>query len=229
VDLKTKRESERAEEIEKRKKDVIKAAREVFLQKGIDKAKMTDIAAGAGVGVASVYRYFATKTDLLLEVAVDYWESEKEYIDTILIEQGPNDNLNGYKKVKKLLGIFQHIYTEQPNFLKFLEMFDNHIIREGVPFERLELYEISALSFKPLIFNAIEQGKNDGSIRKDVDAELFYMTTAHALMSLSQKLLLRGSVLRTDRTVEGLEQIKLLSDMAVKYIWTDTMSLTKEV
>ena len=209
---------ERSLPIEKRRQRVILGAREVFLEKGIDNAKIAEIADRAKVGVASVYRYFSTKTDLLLEVAVDYWRSEMEYTSEPLLYEISKLNLTGCEKVEKILKIFQRLYKEHPDFFRFLEMFDNHVIKEGIPPEKLEFYEMNIINSKPLLYEAIEQGKEDGSIRKELDTVKFYMTITHSLMSLSQKLLIRGHIITSDRTVDGLEQINLLVDMAVKYI-----------
>ena len=40
----------------------VEISAEMFLKRGIDAVKMTDIADACGVGVATLYRYFGTKT-----------------------------------------------------------------------------------------------------------------------------------------------------------------------
>jgi AcrR family transcriptional regulator len=57
---------------------VIKAASEVFAEQGMS-ASMADIADRAGVGNATVYRSYATKTDLLADVAIN-WLTEMDAI-----------------------------------------------------------------------------------------------------------------------------------------------------
>lgn len=47
----------------------VQAAAQLFLQRGIGAVKMTDIAQTTGIGVASLYRYFTTKTNLRLPQA----------------------------------------------------------------------------------------------------------------------------------------------------------------
>ena len=43
---------------------VVAVAAQLFLRDGVEQVKMTDIAREAGVGVATIYRHFQTKTRL---------------------------------------------------------------------------------------------------------------------------------------------------------------------
>lgn len=217
MDLKTKRKKELFEQKERRKDEVISAAVEVFKEKGIENSKMTDIAEKAEVGVASVYRYFKTKPDLAVEVAIKFWDMEINSIYT----EFDKDNINkliGIEKLKTILNVFVNLYNNHKDFVRFLEEFDNYVIKEQIPSEKLENYEKSIINLKNIIFEALEEGKVDGSIRSDIDNEVFYITVSHSLMTLAQKLILRGNILKSDSDVSGESQIKLIIDMAVNYI-----------
>lgn len=217
MDLKTKRKKELSEQKEKRKEEVIAAAVEVFKEKGIENSKMTDIAEKAEVGVASVYRYFKTKSDLAVEVAIKFWDME---INSLYSELD-KDNINkliGIEKLKTILNVFVSLYNNHKDFVRFLEEFDNYVIKEQIPSEKLESYENSIINLKHIIFEALDDGKKDGSIRKDIDNEIFYITVSHSLMTLAQKLILRGTILKSDSDVSGITQIKLIIDMAIGYI-----------
>ena len=52
---------------------ILDASFELFAERGIDTIAMTDIAKKAEIGVASLYRYFETKEDLAIEVAIHAW------------------------------------------------------------------------------------------------------------------------------------------------------------
>ena len=58
---------------QRRKERIVLIAAELFLQNGIEEIKMTDIADAAEIGVASLYRYFGTKTAIAIEVGVLLW------------------------------------------------------------------------------------------------------------------------------------------------------------
>lgn len=70
----------------------------------------------------------------------------------------------------------------------------------------------------PVMIDALELGKKDGSINQCLNSEQYYMTITHTLMSLSQKLILRNIILTSDNDFEGRMQLELVKDMALKYI-----------
>jgi AcrR family transcriptional regulator len=60
---------------ERRVADLMKAAREVFSQNGYQETSTAEIAERAGVVEGTIYRYFASKRDLLIKV-VEIWYQE---------------------------------------------------------------------------------------------------------------------------------------------------------
>jgi AcrR family transcriptional regulator len=54
----------------RRLQDLLEAATRIFARDGIAKAKMTDVAAEAGIPVSSIYDYFPSKEDLAYEIPI---------------------------------------------------------------------------------------------------------------------------------------------------------------
>ena len=222
MDLKKKRKIELENQKEKRKKAVILVAIEVLKEKGIENTKMTDIAEKAQIGVATVYRYFKTKTDLVIGSAIVLWKMEISSLHHQFYEESFIE-LSGAERVRIILSTFITLYYNHSKFICFLEQFDNYIIKEHIVPEKLEGYEKSIIDLKSVMFDAIEQGKKDSSIKATVDKNVFYITIAHSLMSLCQKLILRGEILSSDREIQGDTQLELVIDMAMDYISTTSI------
>ena len=217
MDLKTKRKNELNAQKEKRKEEIIKIAIEVFSEKGIENTKMTDIAEKAEVGVASVYRYFKVKQTLVIDAAIKMWEGViKDFYNEFKTEE--YEKLNGIQAVAKILSVFKDLYINNKDFIKYIEEFDNYIVKEKVSPEKLEDYENNILNLMPVMFEALEKGKLDKTIKLSVNYEEFYMTITHALMSLCQKLISRNTILHSDDDIAGEAQVNLIIDMAIKYI-----------
>jgi AcrR family transcriptional regulator len=217
MDAKSKRMLERNQQIEKRKEEILNAAIEEFIQNGIDNSKISDIAKRAVVGSATVYRYFETKPKLVIECATKLWNGEMNSIlPRINVES--LDSLNGFEQVQKVLNIFVAIYEECPFLLRLLEQFDNYIVNEKIPREQLSQYDVGIAASRDLILKAIKAGQEDGTIRRDFDVLQFYMTIAHAIMALSQKLLMRGDILPSDKEIDGKTQISMLIEVALDFI-----------
>jgi AcrR family transcriptional regulator len=217
MDLKNKRKIELENQKERRKIEVILVAIEVLKEKGIENTKMTDIAEKAQIGVATVYRYFKTKTDLVIGAAIVLWKMEISSLHHQFYEESFIE-LSGAERVRIILSTFITLYYNHSEFICFLEQFDNYIIKEHIAPEKLEDYEKSIIDLKSVMFDAIEQGKKDSSIKATLDKNVFYITIAHSLMSLCQKLILRGEILSSDREIQGDTQLELIIDMAMDYI-----------
>lgn len=217
MDLREKRKIEIDNQKKRRKEEVVLAASEVFKKQGIENTKMTDIAEKAEIGVASVYRYFKTKPDLAVEVACKFWSDEISELYQYYTQE-EFLHKNGITKVKEILEVYLKLYEEHQDFIRFMDEFDRYVIKENISKEKLKTYEKSIIDLKSLLLNAIEEGNEDGTIRRDLAREEFYFSINHALMSLCQKLILRSDVLESDKYVKSEDQIKMIIEMAVKYI-----------
>jgi AcrR family transcriptional regulator len=217
MDLKNKRKIELEKQKDRRKEEVIFAAIQIFKENGIGNAKMTDIAEKAQIGVASVYRYFKTKADLVIEAATMFWDLEvRELLENY--NDATFEKLNSIEKIKNILDFFAEFYENHKDFVRFIFELDNYIVNEQITEDKLVNYENCIIDFREVIFDEIRKGKGQGLIRKDISESEFYNTITHALMSLCEKLVLRGNILKSDKEVDGKKQIKLIIDMAVNYI-----------
>jgi len=79
-------------------------------------------------------------------------------------------------------------------------------------------YESGIIDTREILLEAIHLGQKDGSIRSDIDALQFYATATHAVVALSQKLLLRGDVIQSDQEIGAKAQIALLIEMELYFI-----------
>lgn len=217
MDLKTKRKQEVELQKEQRKDEVVVAAIEVFKRKGIENTKMTDVAEEAQIGVASIYRYYKTKPELVIAAATLFWKQE---IDGLYhrFASGSFVAASGIEQVRIILEGFCHLYKAHPAFLKFLHEFDSYVVKEGIAPDKLSAYETSIINLKGHIGSAFQVGVADGSINPAINYEVFYDTITHTLMSLCQKLLLRGDIISSDKAVDGETQIRMVIDMAINYI-----------
>lgn len=217
MDLRQKRKQE--QEIIKNQKmeEVINTALEVFCRQGIDNTKMTDIAEAAEIGIASLYRYFKTKPEIAIEAACRLWQDTIKAL-TELSNAKLQQARNGREQVEEIFQLFLELFHNHQSFLKFIDEFDRYIIKEQVPQEKLKKYEKSIIDLEIVMMNAIERGRADGTIRKDFDAEVYYFSTTHTLMTLCQKLLLRGRMLESDDIIQGEQQIQMVIDMSVRYL-----------
>lgn len=206
------------EEVKKvRMKEVIEKAAIIFCENGIDNTKVTDIAKEANIGVASVYRYFQTKADIVIQVGIKFWKDEA----VKLYEKFNTDSFKrkqGLEQAEELLNVFMTLYKEHKNFLRYINYFDNYVVKEQIDALKLVEYEQNVINIKELIINAIKRGQADNTIRSTIDPEEFYITITHMLMSLVQKLALTGDILICDGNVPPERQIEEVIKMVLFYV-----------
>jgi AcrR family transcriptional regulator len=75
----------------------------LFLEHGAENVRMTDIAEACGIGVASLYRYFGTKSAIMLEAGTLLWQDVARLFEQ-QFHSPEYDAASGFGQVKILLG-----------------------------------------------------------------------------------------------------------------------------
>jgi TetR/AcrR family fatty acid metabolism transcriptional regulator len=143
------------------KRDVIlRAAIDVFAERGYFNAQVADVARAAGVAAGTVYLYFRSKDDLLVQIfersmriALD------EGRDVLANTADPRERLRRFARLhlgrlgrdRNLAIVFQ---VELRQSTKFMERFSSTLLRD----------------YLGLIRGAVEDGQRDGLFRSDVKA-----------------------------------------------------------
>lgn len=186
---------------------IVARAAEVFLARGIADVKMTDVAEAAGVGVATLYRRFSTKTDLAVLAASQLWGRFNRRIHTI-VESDEFLRLDGFDRLNALLDAYRDAYLEHTGFLRFLDELDHLVLSEGLAADRLAAYGAELDSFYLMFDDAYLLGRMDGSVTREVDFPAFYHALAHALTSVAQKFA-RGEVIPSDNFAQAASASEL--------------------
>lgn len=201
---------------DKRIERAVSVCAELFLERGIENVKMTDIAEQSGVGVATLYRYFGTKTAIASEAMTFLWNDLRSLFSGIF-ESEPFISQTGLKQISDLLKMFVVLFTAHKDFMRLLGEFDTFVLRENVPPEELKKYESSIIDFYPVVESAYRKGVADGTMREIKEFRLFYMTYAHALTELCKKFI-EGEILPSDDFSNAENELELLIECAVNYL-----------
>lgn len=188
------------------------SAATLFLRDGIAAVKMTDVAELAGVGVASLYRRFGTKTNLAIAAGTLIWERFNASIRTLLYEERFTGATGGWRLVQ-LLAHYCDEYQRHPDFVRFLDEFDHLVVAEHVSLEDLSSYGEAVDSFYPIFEAAYREGLSDGSITREVDFPVFYRTVAHSMMGIAQRIV-RGDIIPSDDFTNGTNELECVVEMA---------------
>ncbi|MDY2840886.1 MAG: helix-turn-helix domain-containing protein [Treponema sp.] len=205
---------------------ILDASFELFAERGIDTIAMTDIAKKAEIGVASLYRYFETKEDLAIEVAIHAWKKEEKIFHQVY-SSSDYDSKTGFEQLRVLLNIFTTAIDSQTKFFRFIYFFDGFVKKENVDIERLSKYESIITNVNLIVLNALEKGVSDGSINyqksennhiSNASIKEMHFTIMHALFSMAQKMALSGEMLYMDREVSASTQLELMGNLILASI-----------
>jgi len=206
----------------KRIENAVATCAELFLKYGIDAVRMTDIANESGVGVATLYRYFGTKTGITIAAMTYLWDQMNEMINGVF-ESEMFLSQSGLKQLHDLMKMYIVIYQAHPAFMKTLGEFDLMLSFENVPKEELKDYERSVINFYPVFEKAYVAGLADGSVREIPDIKLFYLSYAHSLMELSKKLI-QGELLPSDDFSFAEKELETIIDTVIYFLKKEDQS-----
>lgn len=142
------------------KKEILDAAKQLFLSKTYEETAITDIMELAGGAKGMFYRFFQSKEEVIHALG-----------DQMFFENNPFEavkkcsKLNGLQKIRQVLAFDradeerEHINTQAITILK-----DPRILAAAIQANRRKL--------TPLWFELIEEGQRDGSIRTEYAKEL---------------------------------------------------------
>ena len=105
---------------------VVEVATRLFLSRPLSSVTVRDVAQEAGVGEATVYRYFSTKSALIVACAL---KLEGEVVQYFLRESSPAD---GYARLAKFYASYVDMFAFRPELYRFLYEFDTFCVEQRV-------------------------------------------------------------------------------------------------
>ncbi|MEG0777720.1 MAG: helix-turn-helix domain-containing protein [Oscillospiraceae bacterium] len=177
---------------EQNKNLVIEKALRCFIECGIDRTKIKDIARAAHLTERSVYRYFETKADIVQAAAYLYWDITTKQVSK-RVEEAGLDQMSGIDQIRALLTFYSNMYFENPRGIMFTLDAEMLLYNAGKNKEVLnrppEPYEGSK---SPLVL-AIHKGIEDGSVSPKINAKELYYNAYDSILSVMQKLAIEAT------------------------------------
>lgn len=143
---------------DERRKEIIKAARELFQEKDYDKMTMLDLMKKLNIAKGTIYHYFSSKEDLLESVVEDLIDEELKRKKRLL-NSSQCSNLNALEKFLMLLTT-DTMANDNEQILESLHHPGNTLMHTRL----LGLY---ILKLAPIFAKIIEEGCNQGVFKTE--------------------------------------------------------------
>lgn len=206
--------SKREQQKQQRRQNIIQIAKELFLEHGVKTIQMQDVATAANIGIATLFRYFPKKEYLMIAATNAITDEMASDIGKI-IEQ----TVTAYEKIDQILDYYIEM-TNDPQ-LRLAKFFESYDLYEKIAEESPEQYAeyLSARGrLAGILFTLGEQGQRDGSLRSDVDLDVFILTMVQNFSLFSFK----SSLTRHDTNLSSLlssdKQLAMMKDVFLRYI-----------
>lgn len=141
------------------KERILKTAIKIFAEKGLDGARINDIAAQAGLNKRMIYHYFGSKENLYVEVLR---ENIKKVCDAGASGYDPKDDLQ--TNIQRILKKYMYFLAENEDFLRLVnwEALNRGAYVAGLLSEFRNRYQES-------LNEMLEKGMENGLLRSDLD------------------------------------------------------------
>ena len=188
---------------------IVDVATSLFIKRSINDVTVRDIALEAGVGEATIYRYFSRKETIVLQCTMKLQNEVNQYYFNL------DEGKTGLDKIAIFYNSFLEIFKDKPYYYNFIKDFDAFMISQSDT-APLSQYEKGLDEFKNSFFSAYQLGVQDGSITPMKNIDVFYFATTHSLLELCKKLSSNKALLTQDKTLKKSAEIQCLINIILK-------------
>ncbi len=174
--------------------EILDAARQLFCEKGYEQTVVAEIAARIGVVEGTVYKYFASKRELLLKV-LEHWYEEMfgDYARDLAIAQGSRESLQ--------LLVWRHLRSIRDYPLLCRLMFRE--VRSEADYHGSVLHQLNR-QYTELLVAVLDAGQQRGEFRRDLPLPLLRDMVYGAIEHHSWNYICGRGALDIDRIAEQM-------------------------
>ena len=169
-----------------RRERLLDEAFRLFAARSIESVKLTEIAEAAGLGIVTLYRYFKTKPDLVIELGTILWlryyvDVEAEY------EKRGGARMNAAEELEFFIDSIIELYRSHKDVLKFNRNFDTYVQHEECSAEQMRPYNEAVNVFAHKFHTVYLKAQKDGTLDLRIPEKRLFVNTLYAVLSLAGK------------------------------------------
>ena len=169
-----------------RRERILEEAFRLFSEHSIEAVKLTDIADASGIGIATLYRYFGTKPDLAIEIAVKKWYEFAVFVESEYQRRG-GMAIDASEELDFFLDCFIELYKNHKDILRFNRNFDTYVKHEGCTEEQMRPYNEAVSQFAERFHAVYLKGQKDGTLDIRFPERKFFLNILYIMLSVAGK------------------------------------------
>ena len=186
----------------------------LFSERGIETVAMSEVAKACGLGIATLYRYYKTKLQLVLAIAVRQWTDYEAYIRALRVEKRVSE-MTAAQELDFYLDFYIDLYQSHKDMLRFNQDFNNFVRHDGATPEQLAPY-VDAINILGRMFGELyEKGRRDGTIRTELPEARMFAATSHIMLAVVVRYA-QGLLFSADSEADMTREILLVKRVILR-------------
>jgi AcrR family transcriptional regulator len=203
-----------AAEMAQRRQKILETGYRLFTEHGIEQVSLDKIARQSGIGIATLYRYFSNKQELVIETGTMVWQefNLKYHART----GSPEENgRSGREEMEFFLDYFLELYRDHRDLFRFNQFFNIYIKNAGADDKQLspytEMIEVQADYFR----RAWEKGQRDHTLKSDNNWRQVFSACLHIMFAAATRYAV-GLLYKPEDAMEAEAELKMLRDVLLE-------------
>ncbi|WP_214708270.1 MULTISPECIES: TetR/AcrR family transcriptional regulator [unclassified Exiguobacterium] len=205
--------SKRQQNKEERLNRIISQAEILFLKDGFERVQMQDIADAAEIGVATLFRYFPKKDQLIVAAAVRNLAPTLDAFKELTSRTG-----DAYSRLEAIIDYLLDQQMKRTSHSRFREAFESYASFVVSPLPGIDNYIGLQREIMETLEPLIEHGKTDGSLRGDIDVKTTVVTIINAFGTFGNNIILKSHISYLEDDIEPHIQQRVLREMLLSYV-----------
>lgn len=183
----------------------------IFSENVIEAVSMNVIARACNLGIATLYRYFSTKLELVIAIGVRQWENYYREIEE-LYTKSDGENMTASEEFEFYLDCYISLYRNHKDILRFNRNFAIFVRHEGASPEQLKSYRDAVNVFAQKFHNLYLKAEHDGTLRTDIPEEKLFISSMYIMLPAAAKCA-EGFVYLGEEQRDMTEELIMLKNM----------------
>ena len=181
----------------------------IFSEMSIDKVSMANVANKAGIGIATLYRHYRTKPELVVAVGTHVWSNFIRDYTPIRND----DKITAVEELEFFLDSFLELYKNHKKLLCFNQFFNIYIRNEAVPPKALNSYNEMVDKLAMRFHRTYVKGERDKTLCTEMSEKAMFLSIVHLMLAAVTRYAI-GLVYEKDS--ESYKELILLKNMIMR-------------
>ena len=205
-----------AAEMAERRGRLLEAGFRLFAARSIEAVKLTEIAEEAGLGIVTLYRYFKTKPDLVIELATKKWIEYYAEVEKAYAARG-GEKMNAAEEMEFFIDSIIELYRSHKDVLKFNRNFDTYVKHEECTAEQMRPYNEAVNVFAHKFHVVYLKAQKDGTLDLRIPEKRLFVNTLYTVLSVAGKYA-EGLIYPSDEHHDMTGELVMLKEMILKAV-----------